>query len=57
MSEVKAAEISNVVEKYIKGKNMLVTVLVNPKVYEKTKKSFMEAGFTEIKSDNAFWFK
>ena len=57
MSEVKAAEIHNVVEKYIKGKNPLVTVLVNPKVYEKTKKSFMEAGFTEIKSDNAFWFK
>lgn len=57
MSEIKAAEIRNVVEKYIKGKNPLVTVLVNPKVYEKTKKSFMEAGFTEIKSDNAFWFK
>lgn len=36
-------------EKYLKGKNPLVTVLVSPAVYEKTKNQFEKAGFEEIK--------
>jgi Predicted Zn-dependent peptidases len=43
--------------KYINGKNALVTVLVNPAVYEQQKKAFADAGFTEITKETAFWYE
>ena len=42
---------------YIKGKNALVTVLVNSAVYEQQKQAFADAGFTEITKDTAFWYE
>lgn len=49
MSETTNAELSGFVKKYVAGKNPLVTVLVNPSVYEKTKPDFERFGFEEIK--------
>jgi zinc protease len=43
--------------KYIKGKNALVTVRVNPAVYEQQKQAFIDAGFVEITKENAFWYE
>ena len=49
MSEVSNSSLFDFVEKYVAGKNPLVTVLVSPSVYEKTKSEFVQAGFEEIK--------
>lgn len=49
MSEVTDFSLLDFVEKYVSGKNPLVTVLVSPTVYEKTKSDFAQAGFEEIK--------
>ena len=49
MSEVTDSSLLDFVEKYVSGKNPLVTVLVSPTVYEKTKSDFAQAGFEEIK--------
>ncbi len=49
MSEVSTSSLFDFVEKYVAGKNPLVTVLVSPAVYEKTKSEFAQAGFEEIK--------
>lgn len=49
MSEVTDSSLLDFVEKYVAGKNPLVTVLVSPAVYEKTKSDFAQFGFEEIK--------
>ncbi len=49
MAEVSNSSLFDFVEKYVAGKNPLVTVLVSPSVYEKTKSEFVQAGFEEIK--------
>ena len=49
MSEVTDSSLFEFVEKYVAGKNPLVTVLVSPAVYEKTKSDFLQSGFEEIK--------
>ena len=49
MSEITDPSLLDFVEKYVAGKNPLVTVLVSPSVYEKTKSDFAQAGFEEIK--------
>ena len=57
ISRVTPDDLNSFVQKYIQNKNPLVTVLVNPEVYEKTKAQFDELGFTEVTADNAFWFR
>lgn len=49
MAEIKNSNLSAFVEKYVAGKNPLVTVLVSPAVFEKTKPDFERFGFEEIK--------
>ena len=57
MSNVGWNEIVAFLNKYVAGKNPLVTVLVNPDVYEATKASFEAEGFKTITADDAFWWK
>jgi zinc protease len=57
MSAVTSTDITNFATKYLKEKPALVTVLVNPAVYEAQKDEFEAAGFTTITADNAFWWK
>lgn len=56
ISRVTPDSLSAFVEKYFTDKNPLLTVRVNPTVYETVKEQFMERGFTEVTADNAFWF-
>lgn len=57
MMKVDKNGIDRFLNKYIKGKNPLVTVLVNPAVYEQQKQAFADAGFVEITKDTAFWYE
>lgn len=57
ISRVTSDALSDFVETYFTAKNPLLTVLVNPDVYETIKEQFMEKGFAEVSADNAFWFK
>lgn len=44
------------IDKYITGKIPLVTVLVNPAIYELYKNEFEKEGFELITAENAYWF-
>lgn len=48
MSQITNVQLIDFVNKYIEKKNPLVTVLVSPEVYEKTKNQFEKFGFEEI---------
>ncbi|MGL4981244.1 MAG: M16 family metallopeptidase [Treponemataceae bacterium] len=48
--------IKTLVETYILEKPLLVTVLVNPDVYEKVVSDFTNAGYNVVTPKNAFWF-
>ena len=56
VSYTKKEDVQAVIQKYIKDKNPLVTILLNPDVYEKTKDKFEAAGFETVTSQNAFWW-
>lgn len=56
VGNAKNGDIQRYIKQYIAGKNPLVIVLVNPAVYEKTKDDFSSLGFTEINSQNSFWW-
>lgn len=49
MKKVGKSELLVLINKYIREKNPLITVLVSPGVYEKTKEEYAKAGFEEIK--------
>lgn len=53
---VTATDISNFTKKYLKDKSAVVTVLVNPDVYELQQEQFLDAGFTTITKENAYWW-
>jgi len=57
MSAVNSTDVANFTQKYLEKKPALVTVLVNPAVYEAQKDEFEAAGFTTITAENAFWWK
>jgi zinc protease len=57
MSKVGWEQIASFLNTYVAGKKPLITVLVNPEVYKKTKASFEAEGFKEITADDAFWWK
>jgi len=57
LSKVTWNEMSDFLKKYIDGKNPVVTVVVNPQIYEDIKQDFADEGFVEITSDNAYWWK
>ena len=50
-------DIQNYIKKYIAGKNPIVVVYVNSKVYEKTKEAYEKAGFVEVDKSKAFWWQ
>lgn len=55
--KVKKADIDGYLNTYVVGKNPLVTVQVNPAVYEAQKQAFADAGFIEFTQDSAYWWK
>lgn len=57
IKQVTQEQMLQFVEKYITQSVPIVTVLVNPAVYENTKSEFEAFNFSEITSKNAFWWK
>ena len=57
MAEVTPEHLSEFAEDYISSAAPLITVLVNPQIYEIEKDEFEKNGFQEISADNAFWWK
>ena len=55
LSSVSQKDALSFVEKYIDGKNPLVTVVLAPSYYEKQKDEFEKKGFELITGKNAFW--
>jgi len=55
LSSVTQEEAKAFVEKYIEGKNPLVTVAVAPSYYESQKDDFAKKGFEVIAENNSFW--
>jgi len=56
LSSVGYKQIAAFVKKYIAGKYPLVTVIVNPQVYEAQKDSFAAAGYKVIDAQDAYWW-
>lgn len=50
-------KVKSFVNQYVTSKKPLVTVLVNPGIYEKVAKEFSSAGFYEVKKDEELWWK
>lgn len=55
--KVTRKDVTNFVEKYIKDKNGLAVLFVNPGYYEEHKKEFEKSGWQELNSENARWWK
>lgn len=55
--KVKQGKVQKFVDDYVTSKNALVKVIVNPSVYEKTRKEFIDAGFYEIKPNEELWWQ
>ena len=56
MSKVTQKDMKDYFSKYIQGKNALVTVLVNPSVYEETKAEYEKAGFIVADAQKSAWW-
>ena len=56
VGNTKKQDVESVIQKYIIGKNPIVTILVNPEIYEKAKDEFAAAGFETVTAQNAFWW-
>lgn len=57
LNAVQAGDMADFFDTYILGENAIITVTVNPTVYEAQKSDFEQAGFTLITDENAFWWK
>ena len=57
MADVSQKDMKSFVDKYFTDKKPLVTILINPQVYSSIKESADKAGWEEISSQNAFWWK
>lgn len=57
ITKVRQKDAKEFSEKYITEKIPLVTLLVNPAVYENIKSSLEAAGYETISSENAFWWQ
>ena len=57
IAKVKQKDVQKLLDNYITGKHPLVTVLVNPDVYEALKTEFAQAGYDVVTSENAFWWR
>ena len=56
MMKVTKKDIDNFLTEYVASKNALVTVLINPTVYEMQKHAFADAGFLLMSAESAFWY-
>lgn len=56
-SPIKQNKVQKYVKDYLVSKNALVKVIVNPAVYEKTRKEFLDAGYYEVKKNEEFWWQ
>lgn len=54
--KVEKKDLTPYLETYIYNRNPVIRVIVNPQIYEKTKKEFDDAGFIQISAENAFWW-
>ena len=57
LSKVTQDDVKRIIEKYISGKKPLVSVLLNPEIYNSTKKDFESEGFYEVRSDEKRWWQ
>ena len=57
LKAVTQQDVQAVAAKYISGKYALVSVLVNPEVYEKVREDFVREGFYEIQADERLWWE
>ena len=57
LSKVTQDDVKRIIEKYISGKTPLVSVLLNPEIYNSTKKDFESEGFYEVRSDEKRWWQ
>ncbi len=57
LEKIKPNDISLLFEAYVKDKNSIIMVSINPKLFEEQKNDFADAGFITITDENAFWWK
>ncbi|MGN0728438.1 M16 family metallopeptidase [Treponema sp.] len=57
LAKVSQDDVKRVAEKYFTKKNPLVSVLLNPAVYEKTRAEFLDSSFYEIQPDEKSWWQ
>lgn len=57
LAKVTQEDVKKAAEKYLAGKYPLVSVLVNPNVYEETKEEFRSLNFYEISPDEKLWWQ
>ena len=57
LKAVTQQDVQDVAAKYITGKSALVSVLVNPNVYERVREEFVREGFYEIRADEPLWWE
>lgn len=57
IGKVSKQDLSTFIDKYVYNNKPVITVLVNPSVYEKTKQEFDSFNFEQITSENGFWWK
>lgn len=55
--KVTRKDVTDFVEKYIKDKNGLAVLFVNPEYYEEHKQEFEAGGWQELNAENARWWK
>ena len=54
--KIEKKDIDAFISEYFYNRNPLITVFVNPAVYEETKEAFDKAGYIQISAENAFWW-
>ncbi len=57
LEKIEPKDISSLFEAYVKDKNSIIMVSINPKLFEEQKNDFADAGFITITDENAFWWK
>ena len=56
-SSIKQSKVQKYVKDYLESRNALVKVIVNPSVYQKTRKEFLDAGYYEVKKNEEVWWQ
>lgn len=56
VSEADDEDIRQLLKRYLKNKNPMIALIINPAVYEKCRADFDRLGFVEVKAEDAFWW-